>query len=196
MVFDPGQKWHCWSINTFWPPLCWRCTVAHAPLIWCMCLAQGDFLHLSLLPRVPAPKKALLILSAPHLSSYLSQISLKWPCNSECETETAFKVVCISAKRPCNGAIKEMLYPWASSTLISRSFYLFFGHSLFLLSLCTGTLMILKSACSYNSSYIDRLISVFMRSLQKMVREHLSPQTNPGATETSAGKQPRSLQAK
>ncbi|KAF4085228.1 hypothetical protein AMELA_G00114400 [Ameiurus melas] len=49
-----------------------------------------------------------------------------------------------------------------------------------------GTLMILKSACSYNSSYIDRLISVFMRSLQKMVREHLSPQTTPGATETSA----------
>ncbi|CAB1338303.1 unnamed protein product [Coregonus sp. 'balchen'] len=33
-----------------------------------------------------------------------------------------------------------------------------------------GTLMILKSACSYNSSYIDRLISVFMRSLQKMSR--------------------------
>uniref|UniRef100_A0A8C5E214 Transformation/transcription domain-associated protein n=1 Tax=Gouania willdenowi TaxID=441366 RepID=A0A8C5E214_GOUWI len=49
-----------------------------------------------------------------------------------------------------------------------------------------GTLMILKSACSYNASYIDRLISVFMRSLQKMVREHLSPQqANPGATETS-----------
>lgn len=49
-----------------------------------------------------------------------------------------------------------------------------------------GTLMILKSACSYNASYIDRLISVFMRSLQKMVREHLSPQqTNPGVTETS-----------
>ncbi|KAG7507616.1 hypothetical protein JOB18_039705 [Solea senegalensis] len=49
-----------------------------------------------------------------------------------------------------------------------------------------GTLMILKSACSQNASYIDRLISVFMRSLQKMVREHLSPQTaNPGVTETS-----------
>uniref|UniRef100_A0AAZ3QA51 Transformation/transcription domain-associated protein n=1 Tax=Oncorhynchus tshawytscha TaxID=74940 RepID=A0AAZ3QA51_ONCTS len=47
-----------------------------------------------------------------------------------------------------------------------------------------GTLMILKSACSYNSSYIDRLISVFMRSLQKMVREHLSPQqATPGPTE-------------
>ncbi|XP_059388027.1 transformation/transcription domain-associated protein isoform X1 [Carassius carassius] len=48
-----------------------------------------------------------------------------------------------------------------------------------------GTLMILKSACSNNSSYIDRLISVFMRSLQKMVREHLNPQPNPGAAETS-----------
>uniref|UniRef100_A0A671N1B9 Transformation/transcription domain-associated protein-like n=1 Tax=Sinocyclocheilus anshuiensis TaxID=1608454 RepID=A0A671N1B9_9TELE len=48
-----------------------------------------------------------------------------------------------------------------------------------------GTLMILKSACSNNSSYIDRLISVFMRSLQKIVREHLSPQPNPGAAETS-----------
>ncbi|XP_030610391.1 transformation/transcription domain-associated protein isoform X3 [Archocentrus centrarchus] len=48
------------------------------------------------------------------------------------------------------------------------------------------TLMILKSACSYNASYIDRLISVFMRSLQKMVREHLSPQqANPGVTEAS-----------
>lgn len=54
-------------------------------------------------------------------------------------------------------------------------------------SLLPGTLMILKSACSNNSSYIDRLISVFMRSLQKMVREHLSPQPNPGATETSTG---------
>uniref|UniRef100_A0A8C9SCY8 Transformation/transcription domain-associated protein n=1 Tax=Scleropages formosus TaxID=113540 RepID=A0A8C9SCY8_SCLFO len=48
-----------------------------------------------------------------------------------------------------------------------------------------GTLMILKSACSYNPSYIDRLISVFMRSLQKMVREHLNPQTNAGTTETN-----------
>ncbi|XP_049614450.1 transformation/transcription domain-associated protein isoform X1 [Syngnathus scovelli] len=49
-----------------------------------------------------------------------------------------------------------------------------------------GTLMILKSACSYNASYIDRLISVFMRSLQKMVREHLSPQqANQTATENS-----------
>ncbi|XP_019648042.1 PREDICTED: transformation/transcription domain-associated protein-like [Branchiostoma belcheri] len=38
-----------------------------------------------------------------------------------------------------------------------------------------GTLWILKSACVNNASYIDRLISVFMRTLQKMVREHLTP---------------------
>lgn len=56
--------------------------------------------------------------------------------------------------------------------------------------------MILKSACSYNASYIDRLISVFMRSLQKMVREHLSPQqANPTVTETSTGKQESAMQA-
>ncbi|XP_048465653.1 transformation/transcription domain-associated protein [Rhincodon typus] len=48
-----------------------------------------------------------------------------------------------------------------------------------------GTLMILKSACSNNPSYIDRLISVFMRSLQKMVRDHLNPQTTPGPSETN-----------
>ena len=50
-----------------------------------------------------------------------------------------------------------------------------------------GTLMILKSACSNNPSYIDRLISVFMRSLQKMVREHLSPQAASGSTEAASG---------
>ena len=47
--------------------------------------------------------------------------------------------------------------------------------------------MILKSACSNNPSYIDRLISVFMRSLQKMVREHLSPQATSGSTEAASG---------
>lgn len=47
--------------------------------------------------------------------------------------------------------------------------------------------MILKSACSNNPSYIDRLISVFMRSLQKMVREHLNPQAASGSTEATAG---------
>uniref|UniRef100_A0A8D0NEM8 Transformation/transcription domain associated protein n=1 Tax=Sus scrofa TaxID=9823 RepID=A0A8D0NEM8_PIG len=50
-----------------------------------------------------------------------------------------------------------------------------------------GTLMILKSACSNNPSYIDRLISVFMRSLQKMVREHLNPQAAAGSTEATSG---------
>ncbi|OXB82719.1 UNVERIFIED_CONTAM: hypothetical protein H355_000417 [Colinus virginianus] len=54
-----------------------------------------------------------------------------------------------------------------------------------LLFFSTGTLMILKSACSNNPSYIDRLISVFMRSLQKMVREHLNPQATAGAAETN-----------
>uniref|UniRef100_A0A8C3CPN5 Transformation/transcription domain associated protein n=1 Tax=Cairina moschata TaxID=8855 RepID=A0A8C3CPN5_CAIMO len=48
-----------------------------------------------------------------------------------------------------------------------------------------GTLMILKSACSNNPSYIDRLISVFMRSLQKMVREHLNPQATAGTAEAN-----------
>lgn len=50
--------------------------------------------------------------------------------------------------------------------------------------------MILKSACCNNPSYIDRLISVFMRSLQKMVREHLNPQTASGSTEATAGDSP------
>lgn len=67
-------------------------------------------------------------------------------------------------------------------------FFSSFHHPPFPFICLPGTLMILKSACSYNASYIDRLISVFMRSLQKMVREHLSPQqANPGVTETSTG---------
>ncbi|XP_070565955.1 transformation/transcription domain-associated protein-like isoform X2 [Ptychodera flava] len=45
-----------------------------------------------------------------------------------------------------------------------------------------GTLMILKSACMSNPCYIDRLISVFMRSLVKMTREHLSPTTTGEST--------------
>uniref|UniRef100_UPI00358FE8D5 transformation/transcription domain-associated protein-like isoform X3 n=1 Tax=Myxine glutinosa TaxID=7769 RepID=UPI00358FE8D5 len=49
-----------------------------------------------------------------------------------------------------------------------------------------GTLLILKSACSNNPSYIDRLISVFMRSLQKMVRDHLSSQSTPGTPDVAA----------
>ncbi len=45
-----------------------------------------------------------------------------------------------------------------------------------------GTLMILKAACTNNIAYIDRLISVFMRALQKMAREHLSPSSSESST--------------
>lgn len=86
----------------------------------------------------------------------------------------------------------RLLFSVLSKSLQSRSASsLCFLHSHYLippLNCLSGTLMILKSACSYNASYIDRLISVFMRSLQKMVREHLSPQqANPGVTETNTG---------
>ena len=44
--------------------------------------------------------------------------------------------------------------------------------------------MILKAACANNPSYIDRLITSFIRVLQRMTREHLTPagpETNAGA---------------
>ncbi len=40
-----------------------------------------------------------------------------------------------------------------------------------------GTLMILKASCMHNPCYIDRLITSFMRVLQRMAREHLQPTT-------------------
>ena len=40
-----------------------------------------------------------------------------------------------------------------------------------------GTLMMLKAACINNACYIDRLITSFMRVLQRMAREHLAPTT-------------------
>ncbi|KAJ9592433.1 hypothetical protein L9F63_015849, partial [Diploptera punctata] len=49
-----------------------------------------------------------------------------------------------------------------------------------------GTLMMLKAACVNNPSYIDRLITPFMRVLQRMAREHISPtstETSPVASE-------------
>ncbi|CAG2064327.1 unnamed protein product [Timema podura] len=50
-----------------------------------------------------------------------------------------------------------------------------------------GTLMMLKAACVNNQSYIDRLITPFMRVLQRMTKEHLSNHTatknNPMACE-------------
>ena len=41
-----------------------------------------------------------------------------------------------------------------------------------------GTLMVLKAACMHNQCYIDRLITSFMRVLQRMAREHLAPTTS------------------
>lgn len=40
-----------------------------------------------------------------------------------------------------------------------------------------GTLMMLKAACMKNESYIDRLITPFMRVLGRMAKEHLNPAT-------------------
>lgn len=40
-----------------------------------------------------------------------------------------------------------------------------------------STLMILKAACMHNHCYIDRLITIFMKVLTKMAREHLAPTT-------------------
>jgi len=37
--------------------------------------------------------------------------------------------------------------------------------------------MILKAACMNNPFYIDRLLTSFMRVLQRMAREHLAPTT-------------------
>ena len=37
--------------------------------------------------------------------------------------------------------------------------------------------MILKASCMHNPCYIDRLITSFMRVLQRMAREHLTPST-------------------
>jgi transformation/transcription domain-associated protein len=41
-----------------------------------------------------------------------------------------------------------------------------------------GTLKILKAACVQNPQYIDRLITSFMKALQKMFKEHVNPSTN------------------
>ncbi|XP_015602005.1 transformation/transcription domain-associated protein [Cephus cinctus] len=49
-----------------------------------------------------------------------------------------------------------------------------------------GTLMTLKAACTNNQSYIDRLITPFMRVLHRMAKDHLHPtqtETNPVGSE-------------
>lgn len=40
-----------------------------------------------------------------------------------------------------------------------------------------STIMILKAACSSNNSYIDLLITPFMRVLHRLAKEHLQPTT-------------------
>lgn len=40
-----------------------------------------------------------------------------------------------------------------------------------------GTLMILKAACVNNNSYIDLLITPFMKVLHRLAKEHLQPVT-------------------
>ncbi|GIY24528.1 hypothetical protein CEXT_37291 [Caerostris extrusa] len=47
-----------------------------------------------------------------------------------------------------------------------------------------ATLMYLKSAILSNPCYIDRLISIFMRVLQKMTKEHLTPPPDEVGTDT------------
>ncbi|XP_012269997.1 transformation/transcription domain-associated protein isoform X2 [Orussus abietinus] len=49
-----------------------------------------------------------------------------------------------------------------------------------------GTLMMLKAACTNNQSYIDRLITPFMRVLHRMAKDHLHPtqtEANPVGSE-------------
>lgn len=46
-----------------------------------------------------------------------------------------------------------------------------------------GTLMILKAACMSNPSYIDRLMMPFMRLLNRLTKDHLSPSTASGTTQ-------------
>lgn len=46
-----------------------------------------------------------------------------------------------------------------------------------------GAIMMLKAACSSNPSYVDRLITPFIRVIQRMAREHtLANQETPAAT--------------
>lgn len=48
-----------------------------------------------------------------------------------------------------------------------------------------GALMMLKAACVNNPSYIDRIISAFMKCLTKLAREHLNPNASPADQSTA-----------
>lgn len=47
-----------------------------------------------------------------------------------------------------------------------------------------GTLMMLKAACVNNHSYIDRLITPFMKVLHRMAKEHLQPTSTDNSSVT------------
>lgn len=173
-VFHFSPKWHHWSINASW----FRSGSAlelHLPLMYCMCLHRGWLFTFIFPPQSCDLRNALLIhffvpLSLPGNSVRFLQ---KRPCNTTTGTKELHPKSLAGACR-----LLSLTVSWGQwGVMLPAS----------LSSLLPGTLMILKSACSNNSSYIDRLISVFMLSLQKMVREHLSPQPNAGAAETSTG---------
>lgn len=148
------------------------CCCSKVAAMWCIRLARGWHFNICLLSGEQQQRRTLLIL----ISASVTLLRGGGIYISSCVNEHKLTAgVCVCYLSPekwsflSNCSISHTSYPSAFICL-------------------TGTLMILKSACSYNASYIDRLISVFMRSLQKMVREHLSPQqANPGVTETSTG---------
>lgn len=139
-------------------------------LMWCICWAGGGW-HFNIVPpsREQQLSRTLLIILPQQIRCHATWMNTSWLQLCAC----------------------PLTYPGEVKVPVRLLYFQVFAplHPYFFSFICLlGTLMILKSACSYNASYIDRLISVFMRSLQKMVREHLSPQqANPGVTETSTG---------
>lgn len=133
--------------------------------MWCSRLARGWHFNICLLSRERQQRSTLLIL----ISASVTLLRQKKKKSSRLQVSAS-----VTSPQRSDAACQITAFP------------ILFLPSPFIC--LPGTLMILKSACSYNASYIDRLISVFMRSLQKMVREHLSPQqANPGVTEASTG---------
>ncbi len=176
-VFNFTPKWHHWSINASW----FRSGSAlelHLPLMYCMCLHRGWLFTFIFPPQSCDLKKCIThVFFVFFLSSSFNENSVRFLRKCPCNTTTGTKEL---HPKSLAGACRllSLTVSWGQRGIILPAS---------LSSFFPGTLMILKSACSNNSSYIDRLISVFMRSLQKMVREHLSPQPNPGAAETSTG---------
>jgi transformation/transcription domain-associated protein len=51
-----------------------------------------------------------------------------------------------------------------------------------------SAILILKSACNGNPAYLDRLISTFMRVLQRLAKEHLNPVAPGSSAEYNQGR--------